>query len=395
MPSVIVDGWWLTQPGVGLASYTARLVDLLPRLETGDTSFAVAFPSWYRPKLPPTVHALPMRAIRTGHDLIDSTLWQSRLGFAARRAGTGTALWSPGPFWAPVAPRQTWVVHHDCLYRHFPAYQGRRVVRKWMLGRKEAFLRRCESVMTASEFSRQEIIRFAGVDGARVSVIPAWLPPAYDPVTAPRQASAVRTRYKLPARYWLYVGGYDLRKDVGVLIDAYARTAQHCACPPLVLAGRIPTDMSKPVCNVHGAISRHGLTSSQVVMPGFVAEEDMPGLFGGAELTVYPSRYEGYGLPPLEAMGCGCPAVVADNSSLPEVVSDADWRFETGSAEGLALILGRAAGMPLRLNPAFCRARYSEDEAILAYRRVLNRFLDSRAMSIPAGDHGAPAGPGN
>ena len=99
-------------------------------------------------------------------------------------------------------------------------------------------------------------------------------------------------------------------------------------------------------------------------MPGFIASEDMPGFYGAAELLIYPSLYEGFGLPPMEAMGCGCPAVSANNTSLPEVIKDSSYRFSVLLPEELINLLIRAASKALPMNPSFAQNEYSEKTAL-------------------------------
>jgi glycosyltransferase involved in cell wall biosynthesis len=96
----------------------------------------------------------------------------------------------------------------------------------------------------------------------------------------------------------------------------------------------------------------------------------MPRLYAGAELLVYPSLYEGFGLPPLETMGCGCPAIVADRTSLPEVVTAAGHRFDPHNGDELQALLQRAISRPFPLNPGFQRGQYSENAARDAYLSI-------------------------
>jgi glycosyltransferase involved in cell wall biosynthesis len=282
-----------------------------------------------------------------------------------------SVFFSPGPFWCARCPPRTAVTFHDCIYHHFPRYRGKRLLRRWLLGRRERFLARCAAVFTESEHAAGEIAGLRGCDAGHIHAIPAWLPPGYTAADAARNAPDVRKRYGLPERYWLYVGGYDYRKHIDQLLEAYAAMAAQA--PPLVLAGSVPTDLAKPVCDVHGTIARLELSAS-VVLPGFVEDVDMPGLYAGAELFVYPSRYEGFGLPPLEAMGCGCPAICADNTSLREVVTDREYRFETDTAGELQSLLERAARERLALNPSFDPLHFDEATAIRRYAAVLSRI---------------------
>ena len=382
--TLIVDGWHLASPGTGLGAYAERLLVGLTRNSAFDVEWRAAVPASCRAMSLPAGHVLFVKAPRTGQPLVDRLLWNARLGLLAR--GDNAALFSPAPFWCPAAPPAVAVTHHDCIVRRFPCYQGRRYLRRWMLRREERFLSRCRLVLTESEFSKQELVELTGVDAARVRVIPAWLPPEFDAGTARADAGRVRAVYRLPGRYWLYVGGYDYRKNVDFLIRAYAQAASGVVCPPLVLAGNLPTDLSGPVCDPLGAMAGAGVDRGrQIVTPGFVPAADLPGLYAGAELFVYPSRYEGYGLPPLEAMGCGCPAIVGDNSSLREVVRDREYRFATDDQAQLAVLLARAATIALPPNPSFRAADHAEAAAMRAYGDVLSALAGATWQPLSHG----------
>lgn len=265
------------------------------------------------------------------------------------------------------------VTFHDCIYRHFPVYLGRRGVRKWLAGRQEKYAKNAGVIFTQSDHAKDDITRQTGVDPRAINVIPAWLPPSFNGKPAQAGIEAARERYQLPERYWLYVGGYDFRKNIAFLIEAYAAAAKSVHVPPLVLAGKIPQQRSASMCDVAGALRASGLDENEVRMPGFIADEDLPALYGGAELFIFPSLMEGYGLPALEALGCGCPALVADNSSLREVVPDHNYRFETHDPAVLAEKLRVAAKEPLPF-PSFFKPR-EHDEAV-AIRRYLTALAE-------------------
>ena len=370
----VIDGWHLHSVSTGQGVYANRLVQgLIARAEGPHDRVRVAVPERLRHTLSGPVQrmALPLRTPRMGHPLLDQALWQQRLGAFCRHRHPSGALLSPGPFWAMPPPAKTAVTCHDCIYRHFPRYQGRKLLRKWLNRRAEQFLLKACAVFTESHHAKGDICSQLGVDPSCVHVIPAWLPADYDPTHAQGEAGRVRKQHGLPERFWLYVGGYDYRKNVEFLIQAHAAVP---TAPPLVLAGTIPTDTQKPVCDVAGALERHGGMSGAVVMPGFIPPADMPGLYSAAELFVYPSLYEGFGLPVLEAMGCGCTTVCADNSSLPEVVVDDDYRFKADDIDALVALLQRAAQGHLPFNPGFRRDAFDQDEAMESYLAVINRL---------------------
>ena len=380
---VIIDGWYLNQWSVGMGVYTKRLINgLISQSETLSLRIRVAMPKWALDHVEDNSireHAVLLPASTARIPLLGQALWQNMVGAHCRRRFPTAVLVSPAPFWALRAPSRMIVVYHDCIHRTFPRYQGKRFVRRWFLRRRERFLRRCSAVLTESQYSKNEIIGLLEIDPSIVHVIHAWLPPEYNPRSAANAADGVRKKYRLPERFWLYLGGYDYRKNVEFLMQAYAAASAQKDCPPLVLAGNIPTDTRKPTCNVFSTLKQTHLDERQILMPGPIHPEDIPGLYGAADLVIYPSLYEGYGLPPLEAMGCGCPALVADNSSMPEVVADRSYRFATNTPDELLGLLRRAADRPLPLNPSFDREAFSEASAMVRYGNLLRSVDDDAA----------------
>jgi len=312
-------------------------------------------------------------------ELLDRTIWQLRIGRLSHRFGAGAVLLSQFPFWAPFPKPRVIVVCHDLIWRHFPRYAGKRWLRKSLLEKSEQTLRDAAAVITASEHAAQDIAAASGMDPGRLVIVPHWIPPGFTPAEAQEGSARVIRQYGLPGSgYWLYVGGYDYRKNIDFLLEAYQVALSHIPCPPLVLAGRLPTDPGKPVCDVNATVRRLRLPPGQVVTPGCIAAADMPGLYGGAGLFVYPSLHEGFGLPPLEAMACGCPAIASNTSSMPEVVTDIPYRFDPGDAHSLVMLLRQAARRPPPLNPGFDRTRYAEERCMAQYRDALARLLQQQ-----------------
>lgn len=374
---LVLDGWFLLEPHVGMGVYLRRLIEGLAR-HRPDLRPEVVAPARLRgaAPVPAGVRISLLAAPGSGFDALDKALWQSVLARFCRRHRAGALLFSQFPYWTPLDAPPLALACHDLIWRRFPRYAGRRWLRRFILRKAEGFLGGAPAVITASESAAADIGARAGIGPGRLEVIPHWLPPEYTPSSARSRAGAAARAYGLPGDgYWLYVGGYDYRKNVETLLSAYAAACGRAACPPLVLAGRVPGAARGPVCDVRGELARLPALRDRVVTPGFIAEPDMPGLYAGARLLIYPSLWEGFGLPPLEAMGCGCPAVVADNSSLPEVVRDAEYRFPGRDADALAGLLARAAANPLPLNPSFRAGDFDERAAIARYGAVFDRLL--------------------
>lgn len=375
MPRLWINGFHAGMEGVGQGVYAQRLLKMFARhADSSPCDITVVVPEQQAAQA--AEHLRPLRIEGRRHALHKSELfraadWNTRFFALPELREKETATFSPGAGWGFRVPPALAITWHDCINRHFPVYMGRRFVRAWYTRRAERFLRHAQTIFTESEHAAHDITHFLGIATEKIAVIPAWLPPEFTMETARTQRAAVRRKYGLPERYWLYVGGYDVRKNIEFLIRAYTEARRQSPCPPLVLAGRIPKTIGPTYCDVRGALAASGLGDDAFPQPGFIANEDLPGLYADAELFVYPSLMEGYGLPPMEAMGCGCPAIVADNSSLREVVRDADYRFDTNSTAALVSLFLRAAENPVALNPGFDRAIHDEARAVQAYWSAL------------------------
>jgi glycosyltransferase involved in cell wall biosynthesis len=143
--------------------------------------------------------------------------------------------------------------------------------------------------------------------------------------------AAVRSRYRLPEGYVLFVGSVERRKNLRGLLQAYARLLETDVACPLVIVGtrrRGAGEIGRTLQELH--------LEESVIFTGYVPDADLPAIYTGADLFVFPSLYEGFGLPPLEAMACGTPVVCSNAASLPEVVGDAAIMVDPYDVEGLA-----------------------------------------------------------
>jgi len=188
-----------------------------------------------------------------------------------------------------------------------------------------------ELVITVSEFSRQDILRFLGVAAEKIRVVHQPAARRFCLPVSEKDMARVRVQYRLPARFVLYVGSLEPRKNTDGLLEALTALPK----VQLVLVGRVQEDY-----DVEGSIARLGL-AGRVRRLSYVRGEDLPALYALADVFVFPSLYEGFGLPVLEAMACGCPVVCSSATSLPEVGGKAVLYADPSSPQELATQIGR------------------------------------------------------
>jgi len=234
------------------------------------------------------------------------------------------------------------VTIHDLGYLHYPQAHSR--LRWWHLHLSTRWSARVARLILAdSQTTKSDLVRYYRVDPERIKVVYLGCDEAFHPVEDERRLSAVRERLGLAERYFLYLGTLQPRKNVGRLLDAYALARQRYGLrEQLVLAGQAGWRAE----SIERKIEELGLGDC-VRRTGYVPESEVPALLSGATALVFPSLYEGFGLPALEAMACGTPVIASDASSLPEVVGEAGLLLDPYDVEAWA-----SAMSDLSANPA-------------------------------------------
>lgn len=224
---------------------------------------------------------------------------------------------------------------HDTAYLLFPHYHliQNRIYLSLMMPR---FLARADAIICVSENTRRDAMRFYRLDPAKVHVIPEGVEPRFQPSLSSEQRAAVRAKYRLPERFILYVGTIEPRKNLSTLLEAYAALRFQHPDIGLVVAG----GKGWLYESFFERLRVLGL-ESVVTLTGYVPEADLPALINCAEVFAYPSVFEGFGLPPLEAMACGVPVICSNASSLPEVVGEAGVLLPPTDAAAWTQALGR------------------------------------------------------
>ncbi|CAO0824039.1 mannosyl-N-acetyl-alpha-D-glucosaminyl-diphospho-ditrans,octacis-undecaprenol 3-alpha-mannosyltransferase / alpha-1,3-rhamnosyltransferase [Desulfarculales bacterium] len=246
-----------------------------------------------------------------------------------------------------VGLRTVLTVHDLIAQRLKRLYRGKRSDARFRLERwlETRCLYRAARIIAVSQCTRQDICELYGIDPKIITVIPEAADPGLKSVEDPARCAVLLARHGLDPRkpFYLYLGGIDQRKGLDTLLQALQTLKAQGRPHRLALAGRIESDRQYPLLLKN--IAERGLNDA-VRLLGFVPDADLPILFSAATAFVFPSLYEGFGLPLLEAFACGAPVVAVRASAVPEVVGDAGILVQPGDASGLAEALGALHDLP-------------------------------------------------
>ncbi|MBN1483180.1 MAG: glycosyltransferase family 4 protein [Chloroflexia bacterium] len=310
----------------GTEQYTAHLVQALTGLDTAHR-FALYFN-----RVPEPGPAWPARV--SVRDIPFPRLWTHlRLSWEMLRRPPDL-LFVPAhvlPLWRP---RNSVVTIHDLGYLFFP--EAHKPQRRLELHLSTLWnVRVARRVIAVSQATARDLVAHYRVPRERIRVVHHGVSPRFRPL----EDEAPPARYGLPPRYLLYLGTLQPRKNIERLLRAYARLPGDA--PPLVLAGAKGWYFER----IAAVLSELDL-GRRVCLPGYIDDADLPALLGGAEALLFPSLYEGFGLPALEAMACGVPVVAANTSSLPEVVGEAGLLVDPLDEAALAAAVQRLLQEP-------------------------------------------------
>lgn len=220
---------------------------------------------------------------------------------------------------------------HDMAYLAYPETVHPKT-RRWLTLHLKKSCKRADKIITISRFSKQEIIKYLHIPEEKIVIMPIGVNhKLYHPNYTQQEVNVVKKKYQIKGAYFLYLGTLEPRKNIEQLIKAYALFTKQTTTPPkLVLAGRKGWMYEK----IFEKVSKYKL-EKLVIFTGYIEEQESPLLMKGAQAFFFPSLYEGFGMPPLEAMACGTPVVVSNVASLPEVVENAGILVNPFQAEEL------------------------------------------------------------
>lgn len=263
-------------------------------------------------------------------------------------------------------------VVYDMTYRRFPETMEKKNLRRLEKGMAYS-LRRSDHILTISEFSKREIMELGGVPEGKISVVPC----APSVMAAPADFREVQRRFPIERPYILYVGTIEPRKNLERLIRAFALLKKRERLShQLVLAGGEGWK-SGPI---HTA-AENSPYKEDILFTGFLSQSEKSALLKNAEVFVFPSLYEGFGIPPLEAMAMDCPVVCAESAALPEAAGDAavyvDPYDEASIAEGMGKVLTDAAlAEDLVRRGREQAGKYTWDRAAAGFAGICARYAE-------------------
>lgn len=357
MKTLYINGKYLSQPTTGVQRYAAGVVNGLDaalaegRIDPGKYSIRVIVPR--------TERQIPLfQAIKVVHSRFSGRLWeQVELPFLSR----GEVLFSPFAA-APLLKRHHAVTIHDAGAAAAPG-QYSRAFRMWCSLAYRWFGKTGSRVFTVSNFSRNELEQYFGISQARIVVVP----PACDHLTRIPPALEILDQFGLePGKFVLGVSSRSPIKNFsGLALAVHALNRPELK---LAVAGRRHPKLFREQASD---------TESSIIWLDYVSDTQLRALYEAAALFVYPSFYEGFGIPPIEAMSCGCPVVAAAASSLPESCGDAALFCDPSNPADIAQKIGEILDQPelaesFRTRGRAQAARYtSERTASLIWSQIL------------------------
>ena len=359
---IVIAAWHLKNPTVGLGRYARELIEAIGRVDSANE---------YEILMPEAEHQFPPRP-NIRYKVIRFPLFRRRFWeqVAHLRAGPydllhfpydSCAAWTRGKFVTTI---------HDAKPLLFPELRSKvnlnARIEQLLVGDRRA---KIDHVITSSDSSRRDLIQQLELPTGRITAVPLGIDSSRFHPVSPAQAGAERP-------YVMSLAGSDPTKNIINLVRAFAAVPEHLRqIYDLVLVG----DVSKRE-DVRAAIEREGI-ASRTRLAGVVPDDALIRLYQGATVFVFPSLYEGFGLPVLEAMACGCPVVCSDTSSLPEVAGDAAVLVDPRNVEHISAQLVHVLESPLVRADMKERGRAraldfpwerTARETIDVYRRVVN-----------------------
>jgi glycosyltransferase involved in cell wall biosynthesis len=367
------DGLFLDQTTTGVGMYASNLWRSFRSADGCDPVVRLLLPdlaAYHEFDADSAEKVTPPSPFRSGKVV---KLWWEQRGLMRAAKRSDVNLVHIPHFAAPlIRNRPVIVTIHDVIPYVFPAYRSSARMRLYLKLISRA-TKHATAILTDSECSKHDIVRHLGIERDRITVVPLAVDEQFKPVRDENADAAIRSRLGLPGPVIFNVGGLDVRKNVEALVRAFAKSLPDLDSETrLVIAGKAHTNNQRLYPPLEPLIAELGL-SEHVVLPGRISEADKLRLYNLADLYVFTSLYEGFGLSPLEAMACGTPVICSNRSSLPEVVGEGGILVDP-TAEKFA------GAMSTVMNDAYLRRRLSaqglEQAAKFSWKRTAEMTRD-------------------
>jgi len=375
MTRVLINGWFLHKPNTGSGQYLRLLLKHLSNEVSGVDIHVIAPLSTQVPEVC-TLHVcatVDRQINKFGFEQIAVPRTAKKIGADVLHI----------PYWAPPfrSPCPLVVTVHDIIPLLLPEYS-----RSWLLriytSLAAAATQGASHIITDSDSSRDDIVSHLQVPDTRVHTVHLGTDDVFSPRQDPDSTRRVRTSYNLPDTYILYLGGFQRHKNLRHLLAAWT-WAQPIASEecPLVIAGHLPKHPDGYLYDDLPDIATELGISDTVKFIGEVKEEDKTALYQLASCFVFPSSYEGFGLPPLEAMACGVPVVTTGSGSLKEIVGDAAYLVsdpvdarELGAAM-ISIIVDEKLASDLQSRGLIQAARFSWKKTVIETLQIYQQAM--------------------
>lgn len=243
---------------------------------------------------------------------------------------------------------------HDLIPYIMPETVGKGYLKRFITAMPQ-IVQNSDTIITVSEFSKKDIIRIFNVDDDKIKVTHLAAEDYFRPIDKEKSKYFLKNKYNIESDFILYVGGFSPRKNVRSILVAFSRIYQSLSKDYKVLILGSASDDHSYLMTLCESLN----ISDNVIFTGYVPYEDLPYFYNSCNVFVYPSLYEGFGLPPLEAMSCGIPVITSNIASIPEVVGDSALLINPFDTEELKIALEKVLE-----NPAL-----SEELSKLGYAR--------------------------
>ncbi|MDD3486809.1 MAG: glycosyltransferase family 1 protein [Candidatus Moranbacteria bacterium] len=347
-----INASFLQKPDTGIGQVTINFINeliKLPEFKIQNSKFKIKEVDFFlyleadiNFKLPKNFHKRVFLPPWKRDDLIRKIWWEKcQLPKMAAKDGCETFI---SPYQCPTilpAGMTHKMLVHDMIPEIFPEYLDNWRKKIYYSLTKRA-VQKADTILTVSEWSKKDVHKYLKIPEKKIRV-------AYPSVGAEffekgdlEKDNKILDKYGVFGRYIFYIGGFDVRKNIPQLIEAYAEMRKRYDINDvnLVLAGEDKSRYSRLFTDLNAEIEKHGL-GGKVKIAGFVKQKDLPALYRNAEFYILPSLYEGFGLMALEAFASGTPALLAKNSSLLEVGGGAALFFNPHDSEEMSRVMGK------------------------------------------------------